>query len=201
MDRAVTNRRKITEVKSVCCYCGTGCGVVIETDGVHLLNVRGDPDHPVNRGQLCIKGQTLAAAHVRTGRATRPLIRPKRGAAFQPTDWDTALRLNAERFAQIIATHGPDAVAFYVSGQLLTEDYYLFNKLARGLVGTNNIDSNSRLCMSSAVTAYRPPWAVTLCPAATKTSISLTYTSWQAATLQSPIHPVPPDRGGQKPPS
>jgi assimilatory nitrate reductase catalytic subunit len=155
MDRAVTNRRKIAEVKSVCCYCGTGCGVAIETDGVNLLNVRGDPDHPVNRGQLCIKGQTLAAAHVRTGRATRPLIRPKRGAAFQPTDWDTALRLNAERFAQIIATHGPDAVAFYVSGQLLTEDYYLFNKLARGLVGTNNIDSNSRLCMSSAVTAYK----------------------------------------------
>lgn len=147
--------RSVKTVRSVCCYCGTGCGVIIETDGERILGVRGDPNHPTNRGKLCTKGNTLALAHVVTGRATKPLMRSSRDTALRPTSWENALEKTAKIFAHIIEEHGPDAVAFYVSGQLLTEDYYLFNKLARGLIGTNNIDSNSRLCMSSAVTAYK----------------------------------------------
>jgi assimilatory nitrate reductase catalytic subunit len=145
----------VTETRSVCCYCGTGCGVIIQSAGGRIVDVRGDPDHPANFGKLCSKGNTLHLAAVRTGRATVPILRESRAVLPAPTSWDYALDVAAERFAKIIAEHGPDAVAFYVSGQLLTEDYYVFNKLARALVGTNNIDSNSRLCMSSAVAAYK----------------------------------------------
>ncbi len=147
--------RPLTETRSVCCYCGTGCGVLIRSDGLRIVDVVGDPAHPANFGRLCSKGNTLHLAAVRTGRATVPLLRESRTVLFEPTSWDNALDVAAERFAKIIREHGPDAVAFYVSGQLLTEDYYVFNKLARALVGTNNIDSNSRLCMSSAVAAYK----------------------------------------------
>jgi assimilatory nitrate reductase catalytic subunit len=147
--------REIVETRSVCCYCGTGCGVIVQAAGDRIVGVRGDPDHPANFGRLCSKGNTLHLASVRTGRATVPLLRESRTVLPAPTSWDNALDVAAERFARIIAEHGPDAVAFYVSGQLLTEDYYVFNKLARVLVGTNNIDSNSRLCMSSAVAAYK----------------------------------------------
>jgi assimilatory nitrate reductase catalytic subunit len=143
------------ETRSVCCYCGTGCGVLIRSDGQRIVDVAGDPDHPANFGRLCSKGNTLHLASVRTGRATVPLLRESRTVLREPTSWDNALDVAAERFAAIIREHGPDAVAFYVSGQLLTEDYYVFNKLARALIGTNNIDSNSRLCMSSAVAAYK----------------------------------------------
>ncbi|MHB1429931.1 MAG: nitrate reductase [Rhodocyclaceae bacterium] len=149
MDRAVI------ETRSVCCYCGTGCGVIVQSAGDRIIGVRGDPDHPANFGRLCSKGNTLHLAAVRTGRATVPILRESRAVLPAPTSWEYALDVAAERFARIIAEHGPDAVAFYVSGQLLTEDYYVFNKLARALVGTNNIDSNSRLCMSSAVAAYK----------------------------------------------
>jgi len=145
----------VTETRSVCCYCGVGCGVIIESAGNQIVGVRGDPDHPANFGKLCSKGNTLHMAAVQTGRATVPLLRESRTVLPAPTSWERALDVAAERFATIIQEHGPDAVAFYVSGQLLTEDYYVFNKLARALVGTNNIDSNSRLCMSSAVAAYK----------------------------------------------
>ncbi|MGE5385695.1 MAG: molybdopterin-dependent oxidoreductase, partial [Betaproteobacteria bacterium] len=140
--------------RSTCCYCGTGCGVLIHSQGGRIVGVEGDPDHPANFGRLCTKGSTL---HLTTGRATRalyPELRMDRAEARQRVDWETALDTAADRFADLIRRHGPDSVAFYVSGQLLTEDYYVFNKLARALVGTNNIDSNSRLCMSSAASAY-----------------------------------------------
>ncbi|MFT4172530.1 MAG: molybdopterin-dependent oxidoreductase [Rhodocyclaceae bacterium] len=141
---------------STCCYCGTGCGVLIETNGTHITGIQGDPDHPANYGRLCGKGLALpASAATHTGRALYPEMRITRDASRQRTDWDSALDTVASRFADIARRHGPDAVAFYVSGQLLTEDYYVFNKLAKGLIGTNNIDTNSRLCMSSAVTAYK----------------------------------------------
>jgi assimilatory nitrate reductase catalytic subunit len=144
------------EIKSTCCYCGVGCGVVIETDGHKIVGVKGDPNHPANFGLLCTKGSTL---HLSTGnemRALYPELRMGRGAAPRArTTWEHALSFAAERFAAIIREHGRDAVAFYVSGQLLTEDYYVFNKLAKGLIGTNNVDTNSRLCMSSAVTGYK----------------------------------------------
>ncbi len=143
------------EVRTVCCYCGTGCGVIAEHDGRRITGVRGDPAHPANQGRLCAKGATLHQAAAPGGRALFPELRSARGLARRRVGWDSALDSAAERFAAIIREHGPDAVAFYLSGQLLTEDYYVFNKLARALVGTHNIDSNSRLCMSSAVAAYK----------------------------------------------
>ncbi|HWH85030.1 MAG TPA: molybdopterin-dependent oxidoreductase, partial [Burkholderiaceae bacterium] len=149
----------MNETRSTCPYCGVGCGVIIEAEAGQITGVRGDPEHPANFGRLCTKGSTLhltaAAAVTRQTRLLQPLRRLQRGAAPQPIGWDDALDLAAARFATIIERDGPDAVGFYVSGQLLTEDYYVFNKLAKGLVGTNNVDTNSRLCMSSAVAGYK----------------------------------------------
>ena len=146
----------IQQTRSTCCYCGVGCGVIIESDGAQITGIQGDPAHPANFGRLCTKGLTLPlTAAQTTGRALHPEMRLQRDAPHQRVGWDTALDHVASRFADIIQQHGPDAVALYVSGQLLTEDYYVFNKLAKGLIGTNNIDTNSRLCMSSAVAAYK----------------------------------------------
>jgi len=149
--------RKImkTEVRSTCCYCGVGCGVLIETEKNQITGVRGDPQHPANRGRLCTKGATLNLTAGTTYRLLFPKMRAARGAARQRVNWDQALDAAAGRFADIIRAHGPDSVAFYISGQLMTEDYYVFNKLAKGLIGTNNVDTNSRLCMSSAVAGYK----------------------------------------------
>lgn len=145
-----------TVTRSTCCYCGVGCGVLIEAENGRITGVQGDPDHPANFGRLCTKGMSLAlTAQSETGRATMPEMRVQRDMPREQVGWSTALDTVAARFAGIVEQHGPDAVAFYVSGQLLTEDYYVFNKLAKGLIGTNNIDTNSRLCMSSAVTAYK----------------------------------------------
>jgi assimilatory nitrate reductase catalytic subunit len=144
-----------TEVKSTCCYCGVGCGVLIETDGGAITGLRGDPDHPANRGRLCTKGVTLNQTANPTYRLQFPEKRALRGRPGQRLSWAQALDEAAERFAETIRQHGPDSVAFYISGQLMTEDYYVFNKLAKGLIGTNNVDTNSRLCMSSAVAGYK----------------------------------------------
>ena len=143
------------EVASTCCYCGVGCGVLISSRDGRITGVRGDPEHPANFGRLCGKGQTLHETVAGHGRALFPELRHYRTKPRSQVSWDEALDHVAERFAAIVREHGPDAVAFYISGQLLTEDYYAFNKLARALVGTNNIDSNSRLCMSSAVAGYK----------------------------------------------
>jgi assimilatory nitrate reductase catalytic subunit len=143
------------ETKSICCYCGVGCGVLIEHDGSRITGVRGDPDHPANFGRLCTKGATLHLSARADLRALAPELRRGRTERRHRATWDEALDFAAGRFAATIGAHGPDAVAFYISGQLLTEDYYVFNKLARALVGTNNIDTNSRLCMSSAVVGYK----------------------------------------------
>ena len=147
------------ETKSTCPYCGVGCGVIIESQGDEITGVRGDPEHPANFGRLCTKGATLhlTASHAvtRQTRLLHPMQRAQRGAAPQRISWDNALDVASEGFTRIIREHGPDAVGFYISGQLLTEDYYVFNKLAKGLIGTNNVDTNSRLCMSSAVAGYK----------------------------------------------
>ncbi|QGW83360.1 nitrate reductase [Variovorax paradoxus] len=147
------------ETRSTCPYCGVGCGVIIESEGAQITGVRGDPDHPANFGRLCTKGSTLhltaTATVTRQTRLLQPMQRAARGAEPAPVAWNTALDGAVDKFAQVIRDHGPDAVGFYVSGQLLTEDYYVFNKLAKGLIGTNNIDTNSRLCMSSAVAGYK----------------------------------------------
>ena len=145
----------IQTTASTCCYCGVGCGVLIEHDAQQILGVRGDPDHPANFGRLCSKGSTLHLTGDLDARALYPELRLGKQLARSRTDWDSALDHAASVFADTIAEHGPDSVAFYISGQLLTEDYYAFNKLARALVGSNNIDSNSRLCMSSAVVGYK----------------------------------------------
>jgi assimilatory nitrate reductase catalytic subunit len=142
-------------VSSVCCYCGTGCGVLIEADAGKITGVRGDPAHPANRGKLCTKGVALALSAQASGRARVPELRTDRASPRRRVSWDAALDHAAEKFRAVILEHGPDAVAFYISGQLTTEAYYVFNKLAKGLIGTNNVDTNSRLCMSSAVAGYK----------------------------------------------
>jgi assimilatory nitrate reductase catalytic subunit len=143
------------ETKSTCCYCGVGCGVIIESENDKIIHVKGDPDHPANYGRLCTKGATLHLSAKLDNRALYPEMRLGRDMPRKRTSWDLSLDYLANKFADIIKEHGPDSVAFYISGQLLTEDYYVFNKLAKGLIGTNNVDTNSRLCMSSAVTGYK----------------------------------------------
>ncbi|MDO9286752.1 MAG: molybdopterin-dependent oxidoreductase, partial [Aquabacterium sp.] len=149
----------LNATRSTCPYCGVGCGVIIQHDGQHVTGVRGDPDHPANAGRLCTKGSTLhltaAPLLQQQARALQPQRRAQRGGPWSPVGWDAALDEVADRFAATRAAHGPDAVGLYLSGQLLTEDYYVFNKLAKGLLGTNNVDTNSRLCMSSAVAGYK----------------------------------------------
>ena len=159
----------IRSTRSTCPYCGVGCGVIIESVGQQIVGVKGDPDHPANFGRLCTKGATLAhtasAPINRHARLLQPLQRLQRGGPTTPLGWDAALDLAADKLGSIVREHGPDAVGFYVSGQLLTEDYYVFNKLAKGLIGSNNIDSNSRLCMSSAVAGYKQSLGVDAPPA------------------------------------
>lgn len=149
----------ICETRSTCPYCGVGCGVVIQSRGDHILGVRGDERHPANFGRLCTKGSTLhltaRASVTQQLRLTQPRWRAHRGAPFQTTTWDQALQEVVDRLSSIWLRHGPDALGVYVSGQLLTEDYYVFNKLVKGLLGSNHIDTNSRLCMSSAVAGYK----------------------------------------------
>ncbi|MCZ7449183.1 molybdopterin-dependent oxidoreductase [Agrobacterium rhizogenes] len=137
------------ETKTTCPYCGVGCGVIATVADDGTVSVRGDQDHPANFGRLCSKGSALAETIDLDGRLIHPEIGGRRAT------WDEALDLVASQFSQAIAEHGPDSVAFYVSGQLLTEDYYLANKLMKGFIGSANIDTNSRLCMSSSVAGHR----------------------------------------------
>ncbi|CUH75612.1 nitrate reductase [Tropicibacter naphthalenivorans] len=139
----------LPEVKSTCPYCGVGCGVLLRPDGEGGLDVRGDPDHPANLGRLCSKGSALGETVGLAGRLSAPMVN---GAE---ASWDDALALVAQKFSDTIRDHGPDAAAFYVSGQLLTEDYYVANKLMKGFIGSANIDTNSRLCMASTVAGHK----------------------------------------------
>ncbi len=136
-------------VRTTCPYCGVGCGIVATPDGRGGAGVAGDPDHPANRGRLCSKGAALGETLSLEDRLLHPEIDGQR------VSWETALDTVADGFRDIIARHGPDAVAFYVSGQLLTEDYYAANKLIKGFLGTANIDTNSRLCMASSVAGHK----------------------------------------------
>ncbi|USD67558.1 nitrate reductase [Vibrio sp. SCSIO 43136] len=138
-------------IKTTCAYCGVGCGVEARPKMSGELEIRGDKDHPSNYGKLCTKGIALGETVIQDGRQLYPQNR-KTG---EPLSWDQATQTVADKFAQAIEEHGPDSVAFYVSGQLLTEDYYLANKLIKGFMGTANIDSNSRLCMASSVVGHK----------------------------------------------
>ncbi|WP_457301390.1 molybdopterin-dependent oxidoreductase, partial [Phyllobacterium sp. P5_D12] len=138
-----------TTVRTTCAYCGVGCGVLATREESGAVRIKGDPLHPANFGRLCSKGSALGETLDLEGRLLEPQI------GGQPASWDTALDLVASRFTETISEHGPDSVAFYVSGQLLTEDYYVANKLMKGFIGSANIDTNSRLCMSSSVAGHR----------------------------------------------
>ena len=137
------------EVRTTCPYCGVGCGVLAKAAADGTVAVRGDPAHPANFGRLCSKGAALGETIGLEGRLLHPEIGGRRAT------WDEALDLVASRFSEAIERHGPDSVAIYASGQLLTEDYYVANKLMKGFVGSANIDTNSRLCMASSVAGHR----------------------------------------------
>lgn len=141
-------------IRTTCPYCGTGCGVL----GGPAKVTPGDPAHPTNFGRVCGKGAALGETLGLENRLLHPMIAGRRA------DWDTALDLVASRFTRAIAEHGPDSVAFYVSGQLLTEDYYVANKLMKGFIGSANIDTNSRLCMASSVAGHRRAFGEDLVP-------------------------------------
>lgn len=143
-------------VRATCPYCGVGCGVIARPDG----SIQGDPDHPANRGRLCSKGAALAETLSDEGRLGHPLLHGRR------VGWGEALDLVATRFSAAIAEHGPDAVALYVSGQCLTEDYYVANKLMKGFIGSANIDTNSRLCMASTVAGHSRAFGADVVPGA-----------------------------------
>jgi assimilatory nitrate reductase catalytic subunit len=141
-------------VSTTCPYCGVGCGVDVQitadaSANKKLTHLKGSSDHPANFGRLCVKGTKLLETNSSSGRLLSPMIDGKKAS------WDDAIAKVASKFNQVIKEHGPDSVAFYVSGQLLTEDYYVANKLMKGYIGSANIDTNSRLCMSSAVAAYK----------------------------------------------
>ncbi|MEU0538271.1 bifunctional nitrate reductase/sulfite reductase flavoprotein subunit alpha [Nocardia sp. NPDC005978] len=145
--------------RTVCSYCGVGCGIVLELhdgpEGQRIRKVAGDKAHPANGGRLCTKGGSHADMMAADGRLTTALVRAERGAAPEPIATDTAIADTARRLRALIDEHGPDAVSFYVSGQMTLEAQYLANKLAKGFIGTNQIESNSRLCMASAGTGYK----------------------------------------------
>lgn len=143
------------DFKTTCSYCGVGCGIVVKKDRKGHLSVEGDKEHSVNRGMLCSKGMSLHyAMSDKSDRLLYPEMRWSKIHPLERVSWNTAMERAAAVFTSIIQKHGPDSVAFYVSGQCLTEEYYVANKLVKGFLGTNNIDTNSRLCMSSAVAGY-----------------------------------------------
>jgi assimilatory nitrate reductase catalytic subunit len=149
-------------VRTTCPYCGVGCGVQATPSGDGAVIIAGDQTHPANGGRLCVKGSALGDTLSLDGRLLHPAVRE--GGALRQVSWDAALDKVAGGFRDIIAEHGPDAVALYVSGQLLTEDYYVANKLMKGYIGSANIDTNSRLCMSSAVAGHKRAFGEDLVP-------------------------------------
>jgi assimilatory nitrate reductase catalytic subunit len=137
------------EARTTCPYCGVGCGVVASVEKNEIVDVQGDPQHPANFGRLCVKGSALHETLGHGGRLTRPIV------DGVESDWDTALDAVASRLRAVRDALGPEALAAYLSGQLLTEDYYVANKLFKGFLGTPHLDTNSRLCMASAVAAHK----------------------------------------------
>jgi len=145
-------------VQTTCPYCGVGCGVTLTRQREQDMPV-GDKNHPANFGRMCVKGSALHETIGMQGRLLYPEVDGKQ------TDWNSALSKVASRLQETLAKHGPESVAFYVSGQLLTEDYYVANKLMKGYIGSANIDTNSRLCMSTAVAAHKRVFGADAVPA------------------------------------
>src|SRR5882757_3241487 len=140
--------------RTTCPYCGVGCGVLATSDDDGGAAISGDPEHPANLGKLCSKGSALGETLSLKDRLLYPMIRCSKGT-MERVAWSDALDHFAHRFKHIVARDGPDAVAFYLSGQMLTEDYYVANKLMKGFIGSANVDTNSRLCMASTVAGHR----------------------------------------------
>jgi len=149
MSDSDSTKQEDSFTNTTCPYCGVGCGVLAQMDEYGVVTVKGDTEHPANQGRLCSKGTALGETVYLDERLLYPEI------LGEQVSWEQALATVAGRFEKIIEEHGPDAVAFYVSGQLLTEDYYVANKLMKGFIGSGNIDTNSRLCMSSVVAGYK----------------------------------------------
>lgn len=143
------------EINTVCPYCGVGCGMRLQTDGEQVIKVVGDKNHPANFGRLCTKGQTSAQVLRNAGRMDSAFARSQRTHEPVKLAMDEAISQTAQRLKAMVQAHGPDAVSLYVSGQMSLEAQYLANKLCKGFIGTNQIESNSRLCMASASTGYK----------------------------------------------
>jgi len=152
-------------VRTTCPYCGVGCGVRATPDGTGGATIAGDPEHPANFGRLCSKGTALGETLGLETRLLHPMMRGADGE-LQRVGWGEALDRIARAFTETIERHGPDSVALYLSGQLLTEDYYAANKLAKGFLGTANVDTNSRLCMPSSVAGHRRAFGADTVPGA-----------------------------------
>ncbi|OLL31304.1 reductase [Burkholderia sp. SRS-W-2-2016] len=144
-----------TSVKSVCPYCGVGCGMVLHVEDGQVVKIAGDKEHPANFGRLCTKGQSAHVALRKSGRLEGAFVRHARDEDPVPLPMAQALSDTAARLRRVLDEHGPDALSFYVSGQMSLEAQYLVNKLAKGFIGTNNIEANSRLCMASAASGYK----------------------------------------------
>ncbi len=150
---------------TICPYCGVGCGLSLTQTAPGVLELEGRKDYPVNRGSLCSKGRYLHHTSMNhENRLTAPTVKDGNGIA-QPVSWETAMDIMADAFRNAQRSHGNDSVGMYVSGQCLTEEYYLANKITKGFLSTNNIDTNSRLCMSSAVMGYKAVFGDDLVPA------------------------------------
>src|SRR4029079_7236068 len=145
-------------VQTTCPYCGVGCGVLAKLDGNGGAIIAGDPSHPANFGRLCSKGSALGETLGLETRLLQPIVDGRRAT------WGEALDHVAARLAAIRTAHGPEAIAFYLSGQLLTEDYYVANKLAKGFIGTPHVDPHSRLCMASSVAGHRRAFGADVVP-------------------------------------
>lgn len=142
-------------VRSVCPYCGVGCGIVMQVEDNRVVKVTGDKTHPANFGRLCTKGTTCGKAIAESGRMENAYLRQERSRDPVRMAMDSAISETAARLRNILDHHGPDALSFYVSGQMSLEAQYLINKLAKGFVRTANLESNSRLCMASASSGYK----------------------------------------------
>jgi assimilatory nitrate reductase catalytic subunit len=150
-------------VRTTCPYCGVGCGILAAVDRQGGATISGDPAHPANFGRLCSKGSALGETLSLEARLLHPMFRQADGSLAR-TDWDTALTKVANGLRSIVDRDGPDAIAFYLSGQLLTEDYYVANKLMKGFLGSANVDTNSRLCMASSVAGHRRAFGADVVP-------------------------------------
>jgi len=143
---------------TTCPYCGVGCGVLARRAAAGAVEIAGDAEHPANHGRLCSKGTALSETLGPENRLFDPVVGGRR------TRWEEALNHVAQGLQRAIQEHGPQSVAFYVSGQLLTEDYYVANKLMKGFIGAANIDTNSRLCMASAVAGHKRAFGEDIVP-------------------------------------